>query len=223
MSAVLHESATAATGEASAFRLVSSIRAAVYVPGAIVLAFTAHLHRTIMFDLIFVGIFGIVSALALGATVFRVGVRSLGRAVVAHAALNAAVGILALTLVASALEAQSLVSGDAAAVAQALTLREGVIDMLAILVIAWAAGTAVIDVLLGWFSRGRSYARDYFVLAACAAILAIVCLFVGEDIVALMGFCGGYLAIAGVYLGIAAASVGVTPHPRGSVQAEIQS
>jgi uncharacterized membrane protein HdeD (DUF308 family) len=75
-----------------------------------------------------------------------------------------------------------------------------------------AAATALADVAaalpnLGAFAANTPSGKDYLMSAVFALVLGLLFLAVPLDEVSAVGFFGAYLALSGVHLGIAAASV----------------
>ncbi|MFC4224418.1 hypothetical protein [Lysinibacter cavernae] len=204
MSAVSHETLSGSVPvHGAAPRVVNATRAAVYVAGALILAFTAHLHDA-SFGHVFFAALTLILAVALMVAATRTSVAPVRVLAFVQVAASAIVGVVSLT---------PLLSGGSG---------------LMLLVIIWAAAMAVSDVLGGWMMRSAWSPTDSFVVGILGAALALAAFIPGSNLdteisAPLMGLLGGYLALAGVYLGIAAASVGVSPKTSGTVSSEVQS
>ncbi|MET4159065.1 DUF308 domain-containing protein [Agromyces sp. PvR057] len=122
------------------------------------------------------GVWAVVSGLVVGALSLRLiedrGIRSL---FAINAVVTVVAGLLALTV-------------------------PGGLPFLLFLVSVWAAVTGFVELYAGLRGRGRTpAARDWIVVGAFTAILAIVFLLLPPDTVTAVGLIGVYLVILGVY------------------------
>lgn len=74
--------------------------------------------------------------------------------------------------------------------------------MLAVLIAAWALVSALLEFIGTVLAPGSR--QDAAIIGAAGVLLSIVVLFSRDDVVAVIGFFGGYAILAGVFLGIAA-------------------
>jgi uncharacterized membrane protein HdeD (DUF308 family) len=140
-----------------------------------VIAFTAPLHEDLIFNRsVFIGL--CVGLVALGAL-------GLARAKRADDSQFAPAAIGALTLIAAV-----------------VTLATSAASSFALILIVWAAATAVIEVVTGL----RLHNRESITSGALAGVLAIALSVSSSDPVAAIGLLGAYGILVGVYLAIAA-------------------
>jgi uncharacterized membrane protein HdeD (DUF308 family) len=89
----------------------------------------------------------------------------------------------------------------------ALTLNAGGLGFFLYIVSVWAAVTGVLELYTGIRVRGRGQvARDWLVVGALTAVLALVFLLLPPHAVVAVGLLGAYLVLIGVYLVIAGGS-----------------
>ncbi|WGD37308.1 hypothetical protein [Lysinibacter sp. HNR] len=190
MSSVVSETKTGGgVSDSVVVRLVGAVRSAGYLSAAVILAFTPHLHDS-LFAHVFLGLFGVIFAVAFFVVGHRVWGSRFRFAVMMHATVSALVGIVSF-----------------------VTLLSGPVVFVVLLAV-WALMTAASDVWLGYAVGERRFGIDLYISAAFAVIFACAMVIPGAQPTPLLGIFGGYLAIAGVYLGIAAASVNVVPRTR---------
>ena len=98
--------------------------------------------------------------------------------------------------------------------ALALALHAGGLGFFLYLVTVWAAVTGVLELYAGIRLRGRAQAardklaaRDWLVVGALTAVLALVFLLLPPHAVVSVGLLDAYLVITGVYLAIAGVSL----------------
>jgi len=90
----------------------------------------------------------------------------------------------------------------------ALALNAGGLGFFLYIVSVWAAVTGVLEVYAGIRVRGRGQVtRDWLVVGALTAVLALVFLLLPPHAVVAVGLLGAYLVIIGVYLVIAGVSL----------------
>lgn len=93
----------------------------------------------------------------------------------------------------------------------ALTVPAGGLGFFLYIVSVWAAVTGVLELYTGIRVRGRGQvARDWLIVGALTAVLALVFLLLPPHAVVAVGLLGAYLVIIGVYLVIAGVSL-ITP------------
>lgn len=154
---------------------VLAARAALLAAMGLIVAFSAPLHENVAFNrAVFVGL--CVGLVALGAF-------ALTRAPRLHAGQIAPAAIGAVTLIAGI-----------------VTLAISAAASFALILIVWAAATAVIEVVSGL--RGGS--RESIMLGVLSGALAVALSFSVNDPVGAIGLLGAYGIVAGVYLAIAA-------------------
>ncbi len=204
MSSVTTETVPGVTpGDAKTMRYAAAARAAVCVASALVLAVTAHLHN-VFFGWVFLTVFGCALAIALGVGL-RVRDSRLRIYLVAHIFVALALGI------------QGVLAGFGS---------EAILLFVALC--AWAVSSALVDFLFAWRHRSERFAIDLYTSAGFALAFAAAAFIPGADPAPLLGLFGGYLAIAGVFLGIAAASTdaastAAASRQRGKITPETQS
>jgi uncharacterized membrane protein HdeD (DUF308 family) len=94
----------------------------------------------------------------------------------------------------------------------ALALQGGGLSFFLYIVSVWAAVTGVLELYTGIRVRGRGQvARDWLVVGALTAVLALVFLLLPPHAVVSVGLLGAYLVIIGVYLVIAGVSLSSAP------------
>jgi uncharacterized membrane protein HdeD (DUF308 family) len=94
----------------------------------------------------------------------------------------------------------------------ALALQGGGLGFFLYIVSVWAAITGVLELYTAVRVRGRGQvARDWLVVGALTAILALVFLLLPPNAVVAVGLLGAYLVIIGVYLVIAGVSLSSAP------------
>ena len=131
------------------------------------------------------------------------------------------VGILSLRTVADRTVRRLFVGQGVIGViagALALALSTSGLGLFLYLVSVWAALTGFIELYCGLRSRSKdASARDWIVVGAFTALLAIVFLLIPSDSVLAVGLFGAYAVIVGVYLGIGGFSLKwATQHPPAS-------
>lgn len=187
------------TREASSNRRVDvllALRAALLVLTGLAIAFTAPLHENIAFNR---SVFVLLCAglIVLGALGF---VRS--RRDRSSEIAPAALGALAL-------------------VAGVVTLATSSASTFAIILLVWAAITALVELGTGIVTKNR----ESLVTGVLAGLLAVVLGLAGGDPVAVIGFLGAYGVLSGVYLAIAAfdftPATGTTPGTAQTTNTEI--
>ena len=90
----------------------------------------------------------------------------------------------------------------------ALAVTAGGLGFFLYIVSVWAAVTGVLELYTGIRIRGRGQvARDWLVVGAFTAVLALVFLLLPPHAVVAVGLLGAYLVIIGVYLVIAGVSL----------------
>lgn len=144
------------------------------VPAAVI---TFSQDHSAALGLVTFGAWAVVSGLVVGALSLRLvedrGIRSL---FAINAVVTVVAGLLALTV-------------------------PGGLAFLLFLVSVWAAVTGFVELYAGLRARGRTpAARDWIVVGAITALLAILFLLLPPDTVTAVGFIGAYLVILGVYL-----------------------
>ncbi|MBX0300575.1 hypothetical protein K2F54_11365 [Cryobacterium sp. 1639] len=90
----------------------------------------------------------------------------------------------------------------------ALAVTAGGLGFFLYIVSVWAAVTGVLELYTGIRVRGRGQvARDWLIVGALTAVLALVFLLLPPHAVVAVGLLGAYLVIIGVYLVIAGVSL----------------
>ena len=164
--------------KSSGYWAVPVARAVVALVAAGVITFTANHSAT--FGLIVFGAYAVVEGLLVGILSLRtVPDRTTRRLFVAQGVIGVIAGVLALALSSSGL------------------------GLFLYLVSVWAALTGFLELYCGLRSRSKDpSARDWIVVGAFTAVLAIVFLLIPSDSVLAVGLFGAYAVILGVYLGI---------------------
>lgn len=162
----------------SGYWAVPVARAVVALIAAGVITFTANHSAT--FGLVVFGAYAVVEGLLVGILSLRtVADRTVRRLFIVHGVVGVIAGVLALALATSGL------------------------GLYLYLVSVWAALTGFIELYCGVRSRSKDpLARDWIVVGAFTAVLAIVFLLIPSDSVLAVGLFGAYAVIVGVYLGI---------------------
>ncbi|MWB99667.1 HdeD family acid-resistance protein [Agromyces seonyuensis] len=158
-----------------AYWTVPVVRAAIgFVPA---LVFTFNPDHTATFGLVAFGLWALVSGLVVGALGARFGQDRVGRAAwMLNGAVTAIAGILALVLPVS-------------------------LATFTVILIAWAAVTGLVELVVGLRGRGVDPAsRDQVVVGALTMVYAVVNLVLPADSATVVGYLGAYLVIIGVYL-----------------------
>jgi len=126
------------------------------------------------------------------------------------------VGLGGRELTDSAARTVFLVQGAAGVAAGivALVAASAGLGALLFVVSVWAAVSGVMELYLGLRARGReASARDWTLVGALTAVLALVFLFIPADPLLAVGLIGAYAVIIGVYLAIGAFSLRWAAHP----------
>jgi len=90
----------------------------------------------------------------------------------------------------------------------ALAFHTGGLGFFLYLVSVWAAVTGFLELYSGTRARGRSLvAKDWMLLGAATAVLALIFLLLPPNAVVSVGLLGAYLVVIGVYLVIAGLSL----------------
>jgi len=162
----------------SGYWAVPVARAVVALIAAGVVTFTANHSAT--FGLIVFGAYAVVEGLLVGILSLRsVADRTVRRLFIVHGVVGVIAGVLALALSTSGL------------------------GLYLYLVSVWAALTGFIELYCGVRSRSKDpSARDWIIVGAFTALLAIVFSLIPSDSVLAVGLFGAYAVIVGVYLGI---------------------
>lgn len=164
--------------------IVPAVRAVLALAVGFAITFTKDIH-TAFFGLITFGLFAIVEGLATGvlSVVFSAG--GLSRT---FFVIQGIVGLVAGVL--------------------ALVLAHNGLGMFLYLVTGWAALTGFLELCSGLRERHTgNHARDWIFIGAITIVLALVLLFVPADPLLAIGLFGAWAVIAGVFHGIAAASL----------------
>lgn len=158
-------------------------RAIVAVVPAAVITFNA--DHSAEFGLVVFGAFALVSGLVTGLLSWKTVTDPRDRTIFA---VQGAVGVLAGAL--------------------ALALSGGGLGFFLYIVSVWAAVTGVLELYTGIRVRGRGQVtRDWLLVGALTAVLAVVFLLLPPNAVVAVGLFGAYLVIIGVYLVIAGVSL----------------
>lgn len=162
----------------SGYWVVPVARAVVALLAAGVITFNSNHSAT--FGLIVFGAYAAVEGLLVGILSMRtVADRTARRLFMVHGVIGLIAGVLALALSTSGL------------------------GLYLYLVSVWAALTGFIELYCGVRSRSKDpSSRDWMVVGAFTALLAIVFLLIPSDSVLAVGLFGAYAVIVGVYLGI---------------------
>lgn len=162
----------------SGYWAVPVARAVVALVAAGVVTFTANHSAT--FGLVVFGAYAILEGLLVGILSLRtVADRTVRRLFVAQGVIGLIAGVLALALSSSGL------------------------GLFLYLVSVWAALTGFLELYCGLRSRSKdAAARDWIIVGAFTAVLAIVFLLIPSDSVLAVGLFGAYAVIVGVYLAI---------------------
>jgi len=178
---VAHAPAAAVIG--TRYWTVPVARAVVaFVPAA---AITFNADHSAEFGLLVFGAFALVSGLVTGLLSWKTVTDRRDRSIFA---IQGAVGVVAGAL--------------------ALGLNTGGLGFFLYIVSVWAAVTGVLELYTGIRVRGRGQvARDWLVVGALTAVLALVFLLLPPHAVVAVGLLGAYLVIIGVYLVIAGVSL----------------
>ena len=179
--------------------VVPVVRAVIALIVAAAITFTRDSH-TSEFGLIVFGIFAVVEGAAVGLLSLRTVADPFTRIVfVVQGAIGLLAGLLALTLATSGL------------------------GLYLFLVSVWAALTGFLELYSGLRNRSKdAAARDWLVIGALTAILAVVFLLIPSDAVLAIGLFGAWAVISGVFQAISGASLktaarsGSTEHRAGS-------
>jgi uncharacterized membrane protein HdeD (DUF308 family) len=157
-----------------------------FVPAAVI---TFNADHSAQFGLIVFGVFALVNGLVTAWLSWKTVLDRTDRSIFA---LQGVVGVVAGVL--------------------ALAVPAGGLGFFLYLVSVWAAVTGVLELYTGIRIRGRGQvARDWLVVGALTAVLALVFLLLPPHAVVAVGLYGAYLVIIGVYLVIAGVSL-TTPH-----------
>ena len=164
--------------KSSGYWAVPVARAVVALIAAGFVTFTANHSAT--FGLIVFGAYAVVEGLLVGILSLRsVADRTVRRLFIVHGVVGVIAGVLALALSTSGL------------------------GLYLYLVSVWAALTGFIELYCGVRSRSKDpSARDWIIVGAFTALLAIVFSLIPSDSVLAVGLFGAYAVIVGVYLGI---------------------
>lgn len=166
------------TQKSSGYWVVPVVRAVVALIASAVITFTAAHSAT--FGLVVFGAYAVVSGLLVAVLSLRSVRDSLTRTLfIVQGAIGVVAGILALSLSTSGL------------------------GLYLYLVSVWAALTGFIELYCGLRGRGKdAAARDWVIVGAFTAVLAVVFLLIPSDSVLAVGLFGAYAVIIGVYLAI---------------------
>lgn len=157
-----------------------------FVPAAVI---TFNADHSAEFGLLVFGAFALVNGLVTGLLSWRTVTDRRDRSIFA---IQGAVGVLAGVL--------------------ALALNVGGLGFFLYIVSVWAAVTGFLELYPGIRVRGRGQvARDWLVVGALTAVLALVFLLLPPHAVVAVGLLGAYLVITGVYLVIAGVSLSSAP------------
>jgi uncharacterized membrane protein HdeD (DUF308 family) len=167
----------------SRYWVVPITRAAVALAAGVAIALTSN-HNS-RFGLLVFGAYVLVAGLLVAILSWRTLSDPVARTLlIAQGALGVLAGILALSLYTSGL------------------------GLFLYLVSVWAALTGFIELYCGLRARSRGPAsRDWLVVGAMTAALALIFLLIPSDAVLAIGLFGAYTVVAGVYLGIGAFSL----------------
>jgi len=153
-----------------------------FVPAAVI---TFNADHSAEFGLLVFGAFALVSGLGTGLLSWKNVTDRRDRSIFA---IQGAVGVLAGVL--------------------ALALNAGGLGFFLYIVSVWAAVTGFLELYTGIRVRGRGQvARDWLIVGALTAVLALVFLLLPPHAVVAVGLFGAYLVITGVYLVIAGVSL----------------
>ncbi len=178
------------TQKPSGYWVVPVARAVIALVASGVITFNSNHSAT--FGLIVFGSFAVVEGLLVGILSLRsVADRTVRSLFMAKGVIGVLAGVLALSLSTSGL------------------------GLFLYLVSVWAALTGFIELYCGLRSRSKdASARDWIVVGAFTAVLAIVFLLIPSDSVLAVGLFGAYAVIIGVYLAIGGFSLRwATQHP----------
>jgi uncharacterized membrane protein HdeD (DUF308 family) len=157
-----------------------------FVPAAVI---TFNADHSAEFGLVVFGAFALVNGLVTGLLSWLTVTDRRDRSIFA---IQGAVGVLAGVL--------------------ALALNAGGLGFFLYIVSVWAAITGFLELYPGIRVRGRGQvARDWLVVGALTAVLALVFLLLPPNAVVAVGLLGAYLVIIGVYLVIAGVSLSSAP------------
>ena len=157
-----------------------------FVPAAVI---TFNADHSAEFGLLVFGAFALVSGLVTGLLSWKNVTDRRDRSIFA---IQGAVGVLAGVL--------------------ALALNAGGLGFFLYIVSVWAAVTGFLELYTGIRVRGRGQvARDWLIVGALTAVLALVFLLLPPHAVVAVGLLGAYLVITGVYLVIAGVSLFSAP------------
>lgn len=157
-----------------------------FVPAAVI---TFNADHSAEFGLLVFGAFALVNGLVTGLLSWKTVTDRRDRSIFA---IQGAVGVLAGVL--------------------ALALNAGGLGFFLYIVSVWAAVTGFVELYTGIRVRGRGqFARDWLVVGALNAVLALVFLLLPPHAVVAVGLLGAYLVITGVYLVIAGVSLSSAP------------
>jgi uncharacterized membrane protein HdeD (DUF308 family) len=171
--------------------VVPAARAIVALAAAAVITFTRDAH-TAPFGLIVFGAFAILDGLVTGIlSVLLAG----GRLTRILFAVQGAIGVIAGVL--------------------ALALSGAGLGLFLYLVTVWAALTGFLELYNGIRERSRdAAARDWLIVGAITAVLALVLLLAPADAVLAIGLFGAWAVIVGVFQGIGAVTLRGASHSR---------
>ena len=182
--------------KSSGYWAVPIARAVVALVAAGVVTFNSNHSAT--FGLVVFGAYAVVGGLLVGILSWRsVADRTVRRLFVAQGVIGVIAGVLALALSTSGL------------------------GLFLYLVSVWAALTGFLELYCGLRSRSKDpSSRDWIIVGAFTAVLALVFLLIPSDSVLAVGLFGAYAVIVGVYLAIggfslkwAAQHPSTTEHP----------
>ncbi|WP_130176373.1 DUF308 domain-containing protein [Cryobacterium sp. SO1] len=157
-----------------------------FVPAAVI---TFNADHSAEFGLLVFGAFALVNGLVTGLLSWPTVTDRSDRSIFA---IQGAVGVLAGVL--------------------ALALNAGGLGFFLYIVSVWAAVTGFLELYSGIRVHGRGQvARDWLVVGALTAVLALVFLLLPPNAVVAVGLLGAYLVITGVYLVIAGVSLSSAP------------
>ncbi|WP_174777052.1 DUF308 domain-containing protein [Cryobacterium lactosi] len=157
-----------------------------FVPAAVI---TFNADHSAEFGLVVFGAFALVNGLVTGLLSWLTVTDRRDRSIFA---IQGAVGVLAGVI--------------------ALALNAGGLGFFLYIVSVWAAITGFLELYPGIRVRGRGQvARDWLVVGALTAVLALVFLLLPPNAVVAVGLLGAYLVIIGVYLVIAGVSLSSAP------------
>lgn len=174
-------------------RVLTFVHALLLFVGGVVFALTASLHSDLAFDrVLLAGVFVVIAALRVAEWAVTPKPRRAVALVFAAISLIAAVVLSVMQLSAGPVDPTGA-THDA--------LLQSV--LIAMVIAGWALAQGLLEFIGGVVGAAKRQESVFF--GATAILLALLVLLTREDTIAVIGFFGAYLIIAGVFLGISAA------------------